>query len=89
VAVTQDQSAAVIADRAKMKTIDIYGIGEDVELDDGHVYRANFAWSVAAGGNMPPGTGDDITLCELKSTDASTHYALRYRGTRYAAQFVR
>jgi hypothetical protein len=48
--------------------------GEDIELDDGHVYRGAFS--------TVPNTGAEVTLCQVRSKiDGSTHYSLRYGGS--------
>jgi hypothetical protein len=79
--------------RAKMLPLGMNGIGKDVELDDGHVYVANFAYNMGSDGkmigNLPPGTADEVELCVLTSTDGSQHYALHYKGEHYAAELVR
>jgi hypothetical protein len=93
VQVTDDQSPKYAAMRAKMLPLGMNGIGKDVELDDGHVYVANVAYNIAADGkmigNMPPETADELELCALTATDGSKHYALHFKGQRYAAELVR
>jgi len=95
VQVTEDHSPGADQMRAKMLPTGLIGGREDVELDDGHVYAANFFYSIDAAtatqtGNMPPGTGDEIELCVMASSDGSKHYAFpSYKGSHYEAELLK
>jgi hypothetical protein len=66
----------------------------DVELDDGHVYSANFTHTLEAStkemtNSLGPDTGDKVELCALTATDGTRHYNLHVKGEHYAATLLR
>ncbi len=90
VQVTEDHSPKAEQMKAKLPAAELVGSREDVEIDDGHVYAANFVNGIdATQVDMPPSTGDAVKLCVLTSSNGTKHYSLDFKGSHYVAELVR
>ena len=79
---------------AAWASAEVFGKVLDVELDDRHIYAANFTRPLDATAkemedSLGPDTGDKVELCALTAADGSRHSNLHVKGTHYAATLIR